>query len=48
MAVAETVPTALHRGEAELPFVDLGDGMWLLDDGDSAIASLTKHVRVFP
>ena len=29
MAVAETVPTALHRGEAELPFVDLGDGTLL-------------------
>jgi quercetin dioxygenase-like cupin family protein len=26
MAITETAPTAIHRGEADLPFVDLGDG----------------------
>ena len=25
MSILETAPTAIHRGEAELPFVDLGD-----------------------
>ncbi|HEY3143800.1 MAG TPA: 2,4'-dihydroxyacetophenone dioxygenase family protein [Acidimicrobiales bacterium] len=29
MSVTETAPTALHRGEDELPFVDLGDGTLL-------------------
>ena len=29
MAVTETAPTAIHRGEKELPFVDLGDGATL-------------------
>jgi quercetin dioxygenase-like cupin family protein len=29
MAITETAPSAIHRGEAELPFVDLGDGTLL-------------------
>jgi 2,4'-dihydroxyacetophenone dioxygenase len=29
MAIIETAPTAIHRGESELPFVDLGDGFLL-------------------
>ncbi len=29
MAVIESVPTALHRGQDELPFVDIGDGSTL-------------------
>src|SRR5438270_12875277 len=29
MSVVETAPTAIHRGEDELPFVDLGDGFLL-------------------
>ena len=29
MAVTETAPTAIHRGEKDLPFVDLGDGSTL-------------------
>ena len=29
MSVVETAPTAIHRGEDELPFVDLGDGTLL-------------------
>jgi 2,4'-dihydroxyacetophenone dioxygenase len=29
MSVTETAPTAIHRGEHELPFVDLGDGTTL-------------------
>ena len=29
MSVTETAPTAIHRGEDELPFVDLGDGTTL-------------------
>ena len=29
MTVVETAPTAIHRGEDELPFVDLGDGSLL-------------------
>jgi 2,4'-dihydroxyacetophenone dioxygenase len=26
MSLIESAPTAIHRGEADLPFVDLGDG----------------------
>jgi 2,4'-dihydroxyacetophenone dioxygenase len=29
MAMTETAPTAIHRGDAELPFVDLGGGLLL-------------------
>lgn len=29
MSTIETAPTALHRGEADLPFVDVGDGTLL-------------------
>lgn len=28
-AIIETAPSAIHRGEEELPFVDLGDGVTL-------------------
>lgn len=29
MSIIETAPTAIHRAEADLPFVDLGDGTTL-------------------
>ena len=29
MSVTDTAPTAIHRGEDDLPFVDLGDGTTL-------------------
>jgi 2,4'-dihydroxyacetophenone dioxygenase len=29
MSITETAPSAIHRGEDELPFVDLGDGTLL-------------------
>lgn len=29
MSIVETAPTAIHRGEDELPFVDIGDGTLL-------------------
>jgi quercetin dioxygenase-like cupin family protein len=29
MTTIETTPTAVHRGESELPFVDIGDGATL-------------------
>ena len=29
MTTIETAPTAIHRGESELPFVDIGDGATL-------------------
>ena len=29
MALIDVIPTAIHRGESELPFVDVGDGTHL-------------------
>jgi 2,4'-dihydroxyacetophenone dioxygenase len=29
MSILDTIPTAIHRGEDELPFVDVGDGTHL-------------------
>lgn len=29
MAITDLIPTAIHRGETELPFVDVGDGTHL-------------------
>lgn len=29
MAITDLIPTAIHRGESELPFVDVGDGTHL-------------------
>lgn len=29
MAVVENAPPTIHRGESDLPFVDLGEGVWL-------------------